>query len=415
MDNTKLSLLITFDFTQRGKTGINLAAGNLISACKQHPLYGTHFVVDYLSIKLNEKKPNNPSIEEIVDKIDSIHPLKTLHSLALGCYVWNTDMIEPLIQQCRSRGFKGNIILGGYQIHESTCRELYLNGDIYLPGYGEASLPEAFLQDVVLQKLTIVKDVDFGSLQSPYLDQTIELTEGQQMIHWETQRGCPYSCSFCAHRDVATNNVHSFDLERVKRELDLFKAKNVKKINVLDPIFESSRRSYEILKYAIQIDLKAELVFQARFEKCTSKLLNLLSQLNTHLEFGLQTAIPDEYEIIKRKNNLPKVERAIEMIQQRNISFEVSLIYGLPMQTPDSFAESISFLHQKGVYSITAFPLMLLEGTHLSADKDRYSIKEGLIDNSGIPHVVECQSFTQTDWQVMNKMANQLKTTKEAA
>jgi len=411
----KQSLLITFDFTQRGKSGINLAAGSLLSACKQHPDYGEKFTVDYLSIEMKETREQNLTIDEIVNKIDHLHALRNLHGLALGCYAWNSYMIEPLIRACRNRGFKGNIILGGYQIHESSCQSLYPSGNIYLPSYSEASLPKAFLQDVVIGKLLIQDQVDFNSLQSPYLDQTIKIQFGQEMIHWETQRGCPYSCTFCAHRDIATNAIHLFSIERLKRELDLFKEMNVKKINVLDPIFGSNSKSYEILEYAIKIGLKAQLVFQTRFENCSKRLLNLLSQLNTHLEFGLQTAVSVEYELIDRRNNLSKVNRIIIQLQQKNISFEVSLIYGLPMQTPDSFAESISFLKSRGVYSLKAFPLMILEGTQLSADRDKYKIKEGYIDNSGILHVIECISFNQADWQVMNSMAKNLDHKMEAA
>jgi radical SAM superfamily enzyme YgiQ (UPF0313 family) len=409
MNKIKQSLLVTFDFTQRGKSATSFAAGVLLSSCKHHELYGVKFTAEHLSIEMNEHKDQNLSVTEIVNKILEGFRLEELHGLALGCYVWNTDMIEPLIQKCREKGFKGNIILGGYQIHESTCETLYPSGDIYLPSYAEVSLPEAFNQDKLLQKLIISKKVDFGSRHSPYLNGSIELIDNQQMIHWETQRGCFYSCSFCAHRDVANNKVHDFSFEIIKAELRLFKQKNVQRINVLDPIFRKGHRSYEILEYAIKIGLKAELVFQVRFEDINQRLLDLFFKLNTHLEFGLQTANKDESVIINRRNNIDKVSSAIAMLQQKNMSFEVSLIYGLPTQTLDSFSQSIQFLQDRGVSSITAFPLMLLEGTQLSKDRDSYGIKEGYIDNSGIPHVIESDSFTKKDWVAMSKLAEKLK------
>lgn len=407
MNNNKKCLLVTFDFTQKGKSATSFAAGVLLSACKQHH-YGDKFTANHLSIEMNKNKQENPSVEEIADEINNQYKLEELHGLAIGCYVWNTDLIEPLIAECRKKGFQGNIILGGYQIHQETCEKLYPSGDIYLPSYGEVSLPEAFMQDKLLHKLILKNKVDFGSLHSPYLNGSIKLAENQPMIHWETQRGCYYACSFCAHRDVTNNKVHDFSLEIIKKELCLFKEKNVQRINVLDPIFRKGRRSYEILEYAIEIELEAELVFQVRFEDINERLLDLFSKLNTHLEFGLQTAIKTESIVINRRNNIDKVSSAIAMLQKKNMSFEVSLIYGLPTQTLHSFSQSLQFLKDRDVSNIKAFPLMLLEGTQLSDDRESYGIKEGYIDDSGIPHVVESDSFTNEEWKAMRELAKKL-------
>tara|TARA_R110002012_G_scaffold133446_1_gene286685 strand:- start:851 stop:1528 length:678 start_codon:yes stop_codon:yes gene_type:complete len=224
-----------------------------------------------------------------------------------------------------------------------------------------------------------------------------------------------FKCNFCAHRDLKDKGVHLLGMNKVKQELDLFKLKKVKKINVLDPIFNNEPNHIEILKYAIKINLKAMLALQVRFERVNEEFLELCSQLNVHLEFGLQTANVNESRIIDRGNNMNRVAKSIELIQKWNQPFEVSLIYGLPGQTVDSFKNSIEYLHQRGVGIIKAFPLMLLEGTKLAEDKEKYSIIEDVIDEGGIPHVVESHSFTRQEWQMMHTLAKNLMLKEEAA
>lgn len=409
MNKIKKCLIVTFDFSQRGKSATSYAAGCLLSACKQHKGYGKIFEVEHLFIEMNQNKEQNLPVEEIANKINMHYKLEVLSGIALGCYVWNTEIIEPLIQQIKDKGFKGNIILGGYQIHELTCKSLYPNGDIYLPNYAEVSLPNAFMQDKLANKLILTDKVDFNLLQSPYLDGSILLEKDQAMIHWETRRGCYYKCTFCAHRDLKNNEVYSFPLERIKQELKFFKNKNVKKINILDPIFRSEDRSYKILEYAIELELKSKLVFQVRFENISDRLLELFCQLNIHLEFGLQTAIKAESEKINRRNNMNKISSIIDQLQNKNISFEVSLIYGLPTQTFESFSKSITFLQEKGITEIKAFPLMILEGTKLFEDKKLFGIKEDYIDESRILHVIESDSFTNKEWRKMQALADLLK------
>lgn len=415
MKKCKRALLVTFDFTQRGKSGTGFAAGSLLSACRGHKEFGTKFTIDHLAIPMSTLAKEQLSVAEVVNGINEIVPLVSLDRLALACYVWSSELVEPVIKLCRKNGFKGKVILGGYQINRKSCHELYPSGDFYIPGYGEASLPEAILDEHSITSRVIENVIDFETLPSPYLDETISLEQDHEMLHWETRRGCMFKCNFCAHRDLIDKGVHLLGMNKIKQELDLFKLKNVKKINVLDPIFNNEPNHIEILKYAIKINLKAILALQVRFERINVEFLELCSQLNVHLEFGLQTADKYESRTIERGNNMNKVDKSIALIQQWQQPFEVSLIYGLPGQTVSSFKASIDYLQQRGVEIIKAFPLMLLEGTKLAEDKEKYLIVEGVIDDGGIPHVVESLSFTRNEWQMMHTLANNLMLKEEVA
>jgi len=415
MKKIRKSLLVTFDFTQRGKTGTGLAAGSLISACRHHPQYNTEFVIEHLPISMQLAAQSQPKVDDIAKMINDKLSLANIDRLALACYVWSSRLIEPLIKKCKQMGFRGKVILGGYQIHEDSCRKLYPSADFYIAGYAEAALPEAILDDLAITSRFIKKDIDMATLPSPYLDHTISLSQEQEMIHWETRRGCVFKCNFCAHRDLTHKKVHLLAMDKIKQELDLFKSKNVKKINVLDPIFNLEPNHIEILEYAISINLQALLSFQVRFEKITAEFLRLCSKLNVHLEFGLQTIDKDVAKTIERANNMNKVGKAIKLLQQWQQPFEVSLIYGLPGQTLDSFSASIDYLQTRNVVIIKAFPLMLLEGTKLADEQQQFNIEQEVIDASDIPHVVACDSFTKSEWLQMQSLADKLSAYQAAA
>lgn len=408
MNRIKKTLLVTFDFSQRGKTGTGFAAACLISACRHHSEYGKKFTIEHLPIVMPANNCKELCANDVMDKIYENNHLESLDRLILGCYVWSSNLIEPLIKLCRQNGFNGKVILGGYQIHEETCRALYPNGNYYITGYAEKSLPEAILDDTVITSSIVNMHVDLKELPSPYLDGTLMLTSKIEMIHWETRRGCAFKCNFCAHRDLINKRVKLFGMDKIEKELELFKKKKVQKINVLDPIFNLEDNHLSILKYAIKINLKSLLSLQVRFENIKEDFLKLCSQLNVHLEFGLQTTHENESRYIERGNNMPRVSKAIELLHKYNQSFEVSLIYGLPGQTLDSFKSSVQYLTERNVNIIKAFPLMLLEGTKLAQDKKKFNIIEDVIDGSDIPHVVSCNSFTRNDWNKMHHYAQLL-------
>lgn len=405
-------LLITFDFSQRGKSGTGLAAGCLLAACRSHIEYGKSLSVDHLPISMSQ--PENLTAQNVLDSIVSQFNVDHLSHIALACYVWSGHLIAPLMQLLRKRGFQGKFILGGYEIHGKTCFDKYPNGDAFIVGNAETTfLAAIFDTSIVGRKIYYDSSIpeEFSSLPSPYLSSSaeqpaIELSQNQRMIHWETKRGCTFKCNFCQHRDLSGVSVRSFDLERIKSELDLFKTKGVKKINVLDPIFNNpSDNHLEILKYCIDIGLTAELNLQVRFEFISEEFLKHCRQLNVSLEFGLQTAVPREFKVIDRPNNLKVVSQKIELLKAYEMPFLVSLIYGLPLQTVESFNDSIRFLKEHCVGDVVAYPLMLLEGTKLKAESKKWLLIEKVIDDSLIPHVVSSSTFNERDYHKMRNIA----------
>jgi hypothetical protein len=92
-------------------------------------------------------------------------------------------------------------------------------------------------------------------------------------------------------------------------------------------------------------------------------------------------------------------------------------MFGLPQQTVQSFAESLTWCHARSTHpgAVSAFPLMLLRGTPLHERKEQLGLTEstqyndclsgGARQYEGIPHVVSSPSFSVEDWRTMASMA----------
>ncbi|WP_269321215.1 B12-binding domain-containing radical SAM protein [Halomonas sp. BC04] len=245
-------------------------------------------------------------------------------------------------------------------------------------------------------------DHDLLALPSPYLQGTVQ---PRTSIRWETQRGCPFRCAFCQHREPGNRLKHQrFDARRLERELAMFAAAGVERISVLDPVFHTNpARAVDVLNSIKAAGVDAKLSLQCRFETCKPEFLAALEGLDVTLEFGLQTTIEAEYRAIDRPNNMQIVGKKIQELHERQIDFEVSLIYGLPNQTLASFQASIDWCLQQQVPRVRAWPLMLLRGTPLYEQKERYGFRESL--DQRIPVVVESNSFSKADNAEMARIA----------
>lgn len=385
------------------------------------------------AVKHNSWSVNNPEFntDEVVDF--AMNHADESTDFAIGAFVWNENHTHNILNQLKEKKFPGRIILGGPQISyvKQDIENYYPQADIFVRGYGEEALAQLMKKDstnkFVIPGVHYAGEPDFGysanidleDLPSPMLTGYIP---PQRFIRWETQRGCPFRCTFCQHRESDTSMVRrQFPEKRVMKEAQwITENPIIQDVAVLDPTFNSGPHYLDILDKLREGGYTGKLALQCRPEMVRSEFLDAVERLNETanvvLEFGLQTIHKQESKIINRGTQIKKVSSVLKETKQRNISVEVSLIFGLPQQTLESFITSIEYCKSHGVPTIMAFPLMLLRGTPLYDQReelglvqsDEHISEEIPRQQDGISHVVASPSFSYSDWRKMVDIAEDL-------
>jgi radical SAM superfamily enzyme YgiQ (UPF0313 family) len=412
---------VALDYTRPKDPPISLGQASLLATLHQNEIPSIHraWSVNHAGFKLNDVR------QFVMDNA------RQHTDFALGAYVWHEPQTQALLNALKEDGFPGRIILGGPQVSytKQGVERYYPQADVFIRGYGEkplATLLSAKQETHIIPGVHYAGEPDLGlsatadleTLPSPFLS---GLIKPQPFIRWETQRGCPFRCAFCQHResDVSMER-RQFSMSRIIDEARWITDNAIiNDVAILDPTFNSGPNYLSVLDALIEGRYQGKLALQCRAEMVSDAFLErvqLLNQTaNVVLEFGLQTIHREEARLIQRPNNLKKITRIIEETKRRGIDIEVSLIFGLPNQTLESFKASIKFCKDLKVPTIHAFPLMLLRGTPLYERKHELGLIESTdldlnIDRvqDNIPHVVQSPSFSYAEWCEMAKLAEEL-------
>ena len=177
---------------------------------------------------------------------------------------------------------------------------------------------------------------------------------------------------------------------------------------MLDPIFNSTPHATAVLGHFAERRYAGRLSLQCRAEMIDDAFIEAASGLNVTLELGLQTIHADEGNAVKRKNEMVRVDRALAQIRAAGIDHEVSLIFGLPLQTLASFEASVEWCLIREVPAIKAFPLLLLRGTPLEAEAARWGLET---TGDAMGRVIASNTFNREDWHAMASISEALSAT----
>ena len=349
------------------------------------------------------------------DVMDAVSEAGSGALAGIGAFVWCEPEVQRLL---RILSPKADVVLGGPQIsyvNPGGLEPLYPGARYFVRGHGELAMVALATGSAEngLYGLHVAGDADRGSradfpldcLPSPHLDGTSPIGD---FVRWETQRGCQFACSFCQHRQPG-NRLRNMNLEtdRLRREMAAFRDAGTSRIAVLDPIFNTDdRRAVGLLDSAKETGIRAHLSLQCRFELVTDAFLDAVEPLDATLEFGLQTVHDDEARAVGRPNHMDSVGRVIAKLNERRMQYEVSLIYGLPFQTVGRFQGSVDWCLERGVPKVRAWPLMLLRGTNIHAEREKWGYVESV--GGRIPVVVESRWFSCGDHSRMADIASGL-------
>jgi radical SAM superfamily enzyme YgiQ (UPF0313 family) len=409
-------VLVALDWTRENDPRVPLGHASLLAALRR-----SGADVSSLTIPLNAP---GTTFETVFTRIAAALAATAPADLGVGAYVWNESYLQRLLPALRAAGYRGRIILGGPQIsYQRTALEsIYPDADIFVRGYGEQVLVELLACDKPrpIPGVHWAGDDDLGEqarvqldeLASPFLTGIVDVPRNHRFLRWETQRGCPYRCSFCQHSEADARPVRRrFGVDRIDDEIRLFTRHEVRSIAVLDPVFNLGEHPYDVLDRLRHYRYTGRLSLQCHSDAMREPerfLRASAADLDVHLEFGLQTIHDAEMHAVQRRQNLDRFATIVDMLHRERRSFEVSVIYGLPEQTLASFLETVRWCLRRRIPVIRAYPLVLLRGTQLSAERARWGLRE---DGSTIPAVVESSTFDRADWHAMAAIADALRRT----
>ena len=360
---------------------VPLGSGCIASSLKQSKLISDKYDVEIVSISREEK---DFSVTKCIDKICCNNEISFFLP---GIYVWNRSVIEEVCAQIKKR-FPNCIIIGGgpectanpfgftnidYVVAgqgEDACRELIeqliLNPDfkgINIQGVYAGALCKNCKSKAV-PGFALAKIPDLQNLSSPYLDGTLELKKEGGAL-WELARGCPFKCSYC-YESKGEKKIHYFPQQRLEKELELFAAKEINQVFVLDPTYNANKeRALELLKLIKQKAPGIFFYFEARAEFIDRNLAKGFAQIPCSLQIGLQSCDEEVLQIVHRGFDKQKFLRGVNILNQEGVNFGFDLIYGLPGDSLNGFKKSIDFA--LGLYpnNLELFPLSVLPGTDL--------------------------------------------------
>jgi len=188
----------------------------------------------------------------------------------------------------------------------------------------------------------------------------------------ETNRGCPFPCSFCYWGQGGLSRKYRFHgVDRVKLEIEWAAKNKIKYLFNADSNFGMHKRDEEIAQ--ILIDTKVKYGFPEKFRTCFGKnsderIFQIASKLHdADMEKGITLAIqsntPQVLKNIQRQNIKMEAYRSLQTkFNEKNVPVYTELILGLPGETVETWKQGIETLLQAGlknqlfVYLCQVFP-----------------------------------------------------------
>lgn len=361
-----------------------------------------------MAIRLLKANTNYPvdliefNIKDDVNKIYEYIINNTYTVVGISCYIWNIELIKTLLTLLKPHDIK--IILGGPEV--SYNAQYYLDNDLcdyVIKNEGEEafdkllqffdgktrleSIPNIYYKD----GFTYDKLVDISKTKMAYdlLDDI-----NNQIIYIETSRGCPYHCGYCmASLD---NKLRFFDIEEIKRQIEILINKGGKVFKFLDRTFNAHKKNFISLLDFIIVKHKPNNSFQ--FE-ITGDLLDddIIKYINNNapknlfrFEIGIQSTNILANKAVYRIQNNEKLFHNIKMIQDAGvIDLHLDLIAGLPYEDYNSFKNTFNEVVSLRPKELQLGFLKLLKGTKLYGEKEQYGYKF----NNNAPYDIICNDF----------------------
>jgi hypothetical protein len=364
-------------------------------------------------------------------------------------YLWSHERSIELSKKIKERSPNSITIHGGpdtpkYEQDALEYFEKYPQVDIVVRGEGEASAAETLdklsavmgqedpdlhgaLQGVagisyrykgkVYRNPDRERIADLDSIPSPLLTGLFDVYAGVPRLHvtLETNRGCPYGCTFCDWGSATTSKIRKFDLDRVLGELEWCSRMKVESISQADANFGVFERDVTIAEKVGELKRTTGYPwsFGGSYAKNSTKYLEKIihvmaeSGILTQGVLSLQTMDDATLSAINRSNiKVEKYDALANEMRRSNLQLTVELMMGLPGATLEGFIEDLQQCIDRDVQARIHQTTMLVNAPMNHPDyRETHQIETGSPLGPGkMPVLVATSTYTRDDMERMKSL-----------
>ncbi len=337
--------------------------------------------------------------ERIDRLVDGMHdPFVCVFS----CYVWNWEYNKKLAQAVKSRWPDCKIIFGGPQVTDRPWQKLFFSNhpyvDVVINGEGEHAFQEILEQLHMEQPIKRLyqqpRIADLSNMPSAYLTGVFDqiITDNPE-LRWhavfETNRGCPYACTYCDWGSATYSKIKRFDIERVKAEIEWFGKHQIEYLFIADANFGIfPERDKQIAEHLRDVRARCDgypKIINANWQKNSTTIsVDIAKILGTRgFTVSAQTMNTASLQAVKRDNmKINNLEALLSYCQSQNVPTYTDMILGLPNETFQSWKQGLLNLLDYGQHDmIIIYFTQLLENAEMMQQIDEYDLKHVKVDN----------------------------------
>ncbi len=238
------------------------------------------------------------------------------------------------------------------------------------------------LQNEIQYSIPVIRMKNLDDIPSPYLTGSMDkFFDGKLTPMFQTNRGCPFSCTFCNDGSSLVQRVNMFSVKRVSQEIEYAARKignETKNILISDLNFGMYPRDLEICSEINSIKMKYN-GFPEQIQTTTGKnnkkqIIEAIKQLDGSLRLSMSVQSLDSNVLNNVKRNNISVDSLLELaptIKNLDLGTDSEVIIGLPGETYESHVNTLRELMRADIDHILVFNCMMLMGSELNSPESR--------------------------------------------
>ena len=352
------------------------------------------------------------SLFKYIEKLETAIENNPPDILGLSNYAWCHRIGLEMFRIAKEKNLNIITVWGGPNfprdiISQEKFMKKHTNVDFYVPVDGETGfsnivekcleLKELIFENVLSSPIEgclsrdknnklqysnpVIRIKNLDEIQSPYTSGILdEFFDGRLSPMIQTNRGCPFSCTFCTDGSDLVKQVNKFSIKRIESDLEYISKKvpkNIRSMTISDLNFGMYARDLEICEIIAKFQKKYDypkIIQTTTGKNQKEKIIKSVKHLNGALRLMMSVQSMDEQVLDNIKRSNISVDHILDLapeIEKEGLSTTAEVILGLPGESYESHIKTLKELVRADINYVRAYTLMLIDGSEMNTPEQR--------------------------------------------